>query len=219
MKLLAIGAHLDDFELACGGTMAKAVENGHQVKAVVLSKSGYKNYDGRVMRSDETAEREGREAADILGIKDLTVLDFENKNIQYHYSIIEMLNQIIDEYNPDVVFMHHVFDTHQSHEGAAKSTLSAARRKNDIFMFEPIVPSGRSYMAFRPQLYIGFDEKIMEKKIEAMKAHRTEYNKFGETWIDGVKARAAYRGYEMGAKYAEAFEVIRCTMGGLGWEL
>ena len=92
--------------------------------------------------------------------------------------------------------------------GTSKSTITAARRYNTIYLYEPIAPSGRSYVAFRPQLYIDISS-VIEQKIEALKMHETEYKKFGEEWIDGVKARAAFRGYEMGATYGEAFEVLR----------
>ena len=60
MKILAIGAHLDDIELACGGTLAKAISNKHQVKMLVMSESGYTNYDGKVMRTPRDAVQEGR---------------------------------------------------------------------------------------------------------------------------------------------------------------
>lgn len=212
MRILAIGAHLDDIELACGGTLAKAISHGDIVKMVVMSKSGYTNYDGKLMRTDEEAVEEGKHAAGILGVSDIQILDFENKNVQYHYTVIEELDKIINDFNPDIIFTHHIFDTHQSHEGTAKSTLSAARRRNTIYMYEPIVPSGRSYVAFHPQMYAEISENELGKKIEALRAHQTEYHKFGEFWIDGVRARAVYRGYEMGAKYAEAFEIVRCTL-------
>ena len=55
MKVLAVGAHLDDIELACGGTLAKAIDKGHQVKMIVMSESGYTNYDGRIMRTAHDA--------------------------------------------------------------------------------------------------------------------------------------------------------------------
>lgn len=217
MRILAVGAHLDDIELACGGTIAKALEDGHTVKMVVMSRSGYTNYDGTQLRTDDTAELEGYKAAALLGVEGLEIFNYETKNVAYHYTVIETLDKVISDFNPDVIFTHHVFDTHQSHEGTAKSTISAARRKNTIFMYEPIVPSGRSYVAFHPQLYIGFSSAHLNKKIEALKAHETEYKKFGENWIDGVQARARFRGYEMGTEYAEAFEVIRCTMEGISW--
>lgn len=66
-------------------------------------------------------------------------------------------------------------------------------------------------MAFRPQMYIdigGYEEQ----KLEALRQHETEYKKFGDQWIEGTRARAAYRGYEMGKKYAEAFEIVRCEL-------
>lgn len=208
MKILAVGAHLDDIELACGGTLAKAVANNHDVKMIVMSKSGYTNYDGRVIRSEETAIEEGKNAARVLGVTDIEILDYDTKDIPYHSAVIETLDAKIQEYAPDIIFTHWIFDTHQAHEGVAKSTITAARRHNDIYMYEPIYPAGRSYMSFRPQMYIdigGFEEQ----KLEALKMHKSEYKKFGEQWIEGTRARAAYRGYEMGKKYGEAFEIVR----------
>lgn len=211
MKILAVGAHLDDIELACGGTLAKAVDHNHQVKMIVMSESGYTNYDGRVMRTAQTAVEEGRKAAQILGVNDIEILDFDSKDIPYHYNVIEILDEKIQAYEPDVIFTHWVFDTHQSHEGVAKSTITAARRHNNIYMYEPIYPAGRSYVAFRPQMYIdigGYEEQ----KLEALRMHKTEYKKFGKQWIEGTKARSSYRGYEMGREYAEAFEIVRCEL-------
>lgn len=211
MKILAVGAHLDDIELACGGTLAKAVAKKHDVKMIVMSKSGYTNYDGRVIRSEETAMAEGRNAAQVLGVNDIEILDYNTKDIPYHSAVVETLDAKIQEYAPDIIFTHWIFDTHQAHEGVAKSTITAARRHNNIYMYEPIYPAGRSYMGFRPQMYIdigGFEEQ----KLEALKMHQSEYKKFGEQWIEGTKARAAYRGYEMGKKFAEAFEIVRCEL-------
>jgi len=60
----------------------------------------------------------------------------------------------MDKYNTDIIFTHHPFDTHQAHVGVSNATIAAARRKNTVFFYEPITPSGRSYVAFRPQLYV-----------------------------------------------------------------
>ena len=64
-------------------------------------------------------------------------------------------------------------------------------------------------MAFKPQLYVDISSTI-DKKIASLREHKSEYHKFGgEDWIDGVHARCGFRGYEIGKKYAEAFEVLR----------
>lgn len=212
MKILAVGAHLDDIEIACGGTLAKALEAGHQVKVLIMSRSGYTSKDGKVQRSDEDAVREGTNALHVLGVQDITILDFNTKDIPFESDVVNPIDVCISEYQPDIIFTHHPFDTHQAHEGVAKSTIAAARRKNTVFFYEPISPSGRSYVAFHPQLYIDI-EGTVDKKIAALREHKTEYNKFGgEDWVTGVHARCGFRGYEIGKKYAEAFEILRLEM-------
>ena len=212
MKILVVGAHLDDIELACGGTIAKAVSNGHKVKALIMSKSGYTNKEGKVQRSDEVAVKEGLDALHTLGIKDIEILDFDTKDIPFDSKTVNAIDLVMSKYNPDIIFTHHPFDTHQAHVGVSKATIAAARRKNTVFFFEPIAPSGRSYVAFKPDMYVGIDETF-DLKIKALKKHKSEYNKFGgEHWIDGVKARCGFRGYEIGKKYAEAFETLRVEL-------
>jgi LmbE family N-acetylglucosaminyl deacetylase len=211
MKIIAIGAHLDDIELACGGTLAKAVGGGAAVKMVVLSQSGYTFHDGRVMRLDETALDEGRRAAAVLGVDDLIVLDWPAKDIPYHSEVVEPLDRLITDFEPDLIFGHWPFDTHQAHQATSLSTISAARYFNSILLYEPITPSGRSYVAFRPQVYSDITGFI-DRKIESLKAHRTEYEKYGERWLEAVKARANHRGFEMGVDFAEAFEVMRLEL-------
>lgn len=212
MKILAIGAHLDDIEIACGGTLAKAVEAGHQVKVLIMSKSGYTNKEGKTQRSDDVAVREGLNALHTLGITDIEILEFETKDIPFRSDVVNAIDLCIAAYNPDIIFTHHPFDTHQAHEGVSKASIAAARRKNTVFFYEPITPSGRSYVAFKPTLYVDIESTI-DKKIESLKCHTSEYNKFGaEDWIEGVRCRCGFRGYEIGKKYAEAFEILRLEM-------
>lgn len=213
MKILAIGAHLDDIEIAAGGTLAKAIENGHKVKVLIMSKSGYTNKEGKTQRSDELAVKEGLNALHTLGIEDIQILNFPTKDIPFSSDVVNAIDICMSKYDPDMIFTHHPFDTHQAHEGVAKATIAAARRKNTVFFYEPIQPSGRSYVAFKPILYVDIESTI-EKKIKSLRCHKSEYNKFGaENWVEGVKSRCGFRGYEIGKKYAEAFEVLRLEMG------
>ena len=212
MRILAVGAHLDDIEIACGGTLAKAIEAGHDVKVLIMSKSGYTNKEGNIQRSDEVAVKEGTNALHTLGITDIEILDFETKDIPFRSDVVNVIDLTISRYNPDIIFTHHPFDTHQAHEGVSKASIAAARRKNTVFFYEPITPSGRSYVSFKPTLYVDIS-KTLDKKIASLKCHTSEYNKFGaEDWIEGVRCRCGFRGYEIGKKYAEAFEILRLEM-------
>ncbi len=209
---MAIGAHLDDIEIACGGTLAKAIKAGHEVRVLIMSKSGYTNKDGIVQRSDEQAVEEGVKALHTLGITEIEILDFPTKDIPFRSDVVNAIDVSIAAFNPDIIFTHHPFDTHQAHEGVAKASIAAARRMNTVFFYEPITPSGRSYVPFKPSLYVDIESTLC-MKIASLKCHKSEYNKFGaEDWIEGVRCRCGFRGYEIGKKYAEAFEVLRLEL-------
>ncbi len=211
MKILAIGAHLDDIELACGGVLASAVKKGYEVKMVVMTDSAYTNFDGTVMRTREEALAEGTAAAAKLGVTDLVILNFPIKNIPYNGETVEALDQILSAFKPDYIFTHWVFDTHQDHKNTAQATISAARYMYNIYMYEPIPPSGRSYQPFHAQAYFDITDSI-DEKLESLRAHRSQHAKYGEHWIEAVEGRAKIRGFENGCKYAEAFEAMRLSV-------
>lgn len=210
MRLMAIGAHSDDAELACGGALAKAVENGDQARLVILTDSSYKSLKGKVLRTPSQAMRETMDAARILGIKekDVRVLKFPTRELEYSAKTICGIENEIEEFKPDVILAHWPFDTHQDHRRAALSTISAGRRYNSILMYEPIMPAGRSYVAFRPQIYVDISD-VIKKKLEALRRHKSQYQKYGEEWIEAVESRCRLRGFEISCKYAEAFEAAR----------
>jgi len=214
MKIIAIGAHLDDIELACGGTLAKAVMKGHDVRMVVLSKSDYMHYSGSYGRTADEAIEESQKAADILGVKQLMIYDFPTKDIANDSQVVETLNKEFDEFMPDLILTHWQFDTHKSHVNTALATFAAGRYFNSILTAEPFPPAGRSYYPFRPQLYIDITESI-DKKLKALSMHKSELKKYGPEWIQTIEARANMRGFELISndpnrkKYAEAFEVVR----------
>lgn len=214
MKVMFVGAHLDDLELACGGTIAKCVKRGNTVKMVVLSQSDYRHYSGRYGRSVEEARAEGEKSAAALGVNNLTVYPFPAKDIPNDSSVVEVLNREFDTFRPDLIFTHWQFDTHRSHSNTALATIAAGRYFNSILMFEPFPPGGRSYAPFRPQLYVDITEAI-DTKIAALSLHQSELEKYGPEWIETIVARARLRGFEMisndakSIRYAETFEVVR----------
>jgi len=211
INVLAIGAHADDVEIGCGGTLALHVKKGDDVYVVVMAESSYTNYDGTVLRSSEEAEIEEMDAANIIGFK-LINLGFETKNVPYSSESIESINSIIDQYKIDVIYTHWYHDTHQDHRRTAQSVLSAGRRIKNILMYEPEYPAGRSYIGFRNQFYVDISS-VIDLKMKALEQHKSQIKKFGGDYFMGaVKARAINRGYEIGSKYAECFEIVRLLM-------
>jgi len=208
VRLLVVGAHLDDAEIACGGTMARAVASGHEVRMLTLTHSAFNRYDGTVLRTRDQAREEAKVAAEILGVKDMEVLEYPTLDLPYDSEVIGKVEAHIDAFQPDMILTHWPHDTHQDHRRGALATLSASRWYPSLALYEPMMPAGRSYVGFRPQLYVDVSD-FFERKMAALKAHASQYQKFGEAWIQAVEARSRFRGYEIGVAYAEAFEAVR----------
>ena len=209
MKYLAIGSHGDDIELGCGGTLKKAINAGNEVLMLVMSKGGFKDYKKNQIRTRKANILEAKNAAKSIGAK-IKLLDFSTKDIPYDSKSVEAINKVLDEYKPDYIFTQWTFDTHQDHRNTALATISAARNFENIFMYEPFPPSGRSYVGFKPQVYVDISD-VIDDKITAIECHVGEARRYGPEWTESVRARAKLRGFECNVKYAETFELLRMT--------
>jgi len=207
-NVLAVGAHADDVEIGCGGTVALHTQRGDKVIILIMAESAYTYYDGRVLRTEEEWKTEEARGAEVLGAK-LINLGFKTKEVPYSRESIESINRVIDEYNIDMIYTHWYHDSHQDHRRTTQSVLSAGRYVKNILMYEPEYPAGRSYLGFRNQYYVDITSTF-DIKMEALKQHKSQIRKYGEKmFLEAVEARARHRGYEIGSRYAECFEVVR----------
>jgi LmbE family N-acetylglucosaminyl deacetylase len=207
-NVLAVGAHADDVEIGCGGTVALHAKNGDNVIILIMAESSYTYYDGTVLRTKEEGVLEEESAAKILGAKKLINRGFKTKEVPYSVESIEAINEVIDKYNIDIIYTHWYHDTHQDHRRTTQAVLSAGRYVKNILMYEPEYPAGRSYSGFHNQYYVDITATF-ELKMEALKQHKSQIKKYGDDFLEAVEARARHRGYEIGNKYAECFEVLR----------
>lgn len=213
-KYLAIGAHFDDIEIGAGGFIALERDRGNIAKAVVMADGNYDSLDGQKVRTEQIANSEGVEAIKHLGLNDenLICLRYPETRIPYNKEIICKIESIINDFNPDVILTHWVHDSHQDHINTALSVISAARYRYSLLMWEPVFPSGRfSTIPFVPQLYVDISA-YTNQKIKALESHRSQVEKFSKQnikWIEGIFARAKFRGFECQSDYAETFFVYR----------
>lgn len=213
-RILAIGAHLDDVELGCGGVLALAARRQYPVAVVVVTRSSYVGLS--TVRGREDAVREGRAALQVLGLAEPIELDYPTMDIPDTSDVVMRIERVINEFEPTVIFTHDVFSTHQDHRRTGWSSLSAGRKVPSILAFESMTPSASLPRPFRPQLYVDVSVTI-EQKLEAIRRHDTQVRRYGNEWIRAISARATLRGWEARVDYAEAFEVLRltCSLEGL----
>ena len=75
-------------------------------------------------------------------------------------------------------------------------------------MYEQAIPSGITPFGFKPNMFVDISD-VIDKKIESVLAHQSQVKNFSKEWIDGIKGRAKYWGYQINVQYAETFEVIK----------
>ena len=83
MNILAIGAHFDDIELGCGGSIAKHVAQGDSVYVYVATDSGFINHANQIIRSSEVAKSEAEAAMRVLGVKELICGSFKTLDLEF----------------------------------------------------------------------------------------------------------------------------------------
>lgn len=205
MNILAIGAHFDDIELGCGGTLAKHVALGDRVWGYVATVSGFTSHNKTVIRSNETARREGKAAMEILGVK-LICGDFETLAVEFTEELNIQILKIVEEQKIEKIYTHWVGDIHHDHQAVARASLHACRRVPRMLMYRS--NWYHSNLEFRGNFYVDISE-YLERKMEAIKAHASELERVGWKWISFFRNEAENAGQRIGVKYAEVFEIVK----------
>ena len=135
MNILAVGAHYDDIELGCSGSLINHVKNGDTVWMVVVSDSGYSDPDGRIIRNSETAKKEGEKVAKMIGAR-LIGLSYKTFYIPFDEKLTSDLTRIIETNRIDTIYSHWTKDIHRDHQNTAKSVLMAARHIPRFLMYQ-----------------------------------------------------------------------------------
>ena len=208
MNVLGIGAHFDDLELGCSGTLMKHIKQGDKVFMLVICNSGYKRADGNTVRDNDTAYKEGEEAAKIIGAE-LICLDYDTFFVPFEETFTSEINRYIEELNIDVIYSPWVHDLHRDHYYAAKNALMAGRHVPRFLMYRSNYYD--TEQAFKGNFYSDISD-VIDKKIEVIKAHESELERVRYAWLDFFKNQNANDGQKIGVKYAECFEVVRYLM-------
>ena len=211
MTILFVGAHPDDIGLGCGGAISFFIENKKEVFCFYLTNGVYSDINNNVIRDLEEILETTKKSLGILGVKEknISFTDIPATQLQINKEIISELQRYIIDKNIVTVFTHTDPDTyHQDHRAANNITMASARRYiNNIFFFEIIFNFAAGLMI--PNYYIDISN-YFDKKAEALRLHKTEYNKYGkEDWIESIKGQARYRGRQVGTHYAEAFYLMK----------
>jgi LmbE family N-acetylglucosaminyl deacetylase len=199
MNVLAIGAHPDDIEFGCGGTLLKYSKAGHNVNMLVLTDGDYGGEPG-------TRRGEQEKSASFIGVKGLFWGGFKDTELACSRELILKIDEFIDRSKPDVVFLNFWADVHQDHRAAAQAAISASRYIKEVLFFE--VPSTQH---FEPDIFVDIQD-VLDKKLELLSLHASQVNRTrveNLTILESAKSCAYFRGYQGRVKFAEGFKAVR----------
>jgi LmbE family N-acetylglucosaminyl deacetylase len=202
-RVLVLAPHTDDGEFGCGGTIARLVEAGAQVRYVAFSVATKSLPAGF---PPDTLAREVREATAEIGLppEALTVHDFEVRAFPDHrQEILELLIELWAEWPPDAVLQPSLGDIHQDHQVVAAEGLRAFKRTTVLGYEIPWNTLNFSYQA-----YVALERRHVERKVAALARYESQQHR-NYANPDYVWNLACTRGINVGREYAEAFEVYR----------
>ena len=199
MRILAMGAHPDDIEYGCGGTLLKYSIEKHDIFLLVLTQ-------GEVGGRLNIRKKEQELAAKMLKAKKIFSADFKDTALPSERKIVTYIDEVIKKVNPDEVYVNHSKDTHQDHRMLANCALASTRYIKRVLFYEDYT----SY-DFEPDIFVDIG-KMLSKKVELLNIHKSQVTKVSPTELDmleSVKAMANYRGFQGKVKYAEGFKAFR----------
>jgi LmbE family N-acetylglucosaminyl deacetylase len=200
-RVLVLAPHTDDGEFGCGGTMARLVEEGSEVRYVAFSIATKSLPEGF---APDTLAREVKEATAELEIPHLDVHDFEVRTFPLvRQEILELLIGLWEEWRPDAVFQPSLHDIHQDHQVIAAEGLRAFKRTT-ILGYE--IPWNNFDFAY--QAYIALEKRHLERKTAALAKYASQqHRRYSDPEYIWNVART--HGINVNREYAEVFEVYR----------
>lgn len=222
VDILAFGAHPDDVELSCAGTLASHLAMGHRCAVVDLTQGELGT------RGDaQTRLREAQEAARLLGLSDRENLGLADGFFTDDQTSIHAIVQMVRHFRPELILANAPSDRHPDHGRAAalvkKASFLAGLRRIETTWQGEVQEAHRArqvlhyiqFQSLQPDLIVPFEAEHLEKKLAAVKAYRSQFydpnSQEPETvissqhFLESISYRAQEMGRLIGAEYGEGF--------------
>jgi len=198
LKILCLGAHCDDIEIGCGGTIMRFTEEYEvkQLKWIVFTSSEERAEEAR--RSAESFMKECKE-------KEIVIRKFKDGFLPYEAEKIKNLFEELKSFDPDIIFTHYRNDMHQDHRTICELTWNTFRN-HQIFEYE--IPKYDGDLG-SPNFFVTLKKEVAKRKVDII--IECFQSQAGKQWFDKDTffAMMRIRGIESASptKFAEGFYV------------
>lgn len=213
-KILAIGAHPDDLEISCAGTLAKWSKEGASITMAVVSNGELSSADNALVGKMDTIRiKEFYNSAKIIKAQPLR-LNMEDGLIFDNQESRSVFIKLLEKVKPDIVITHYPGDDHPDHRAVNSLVCSSIVIAQAQFQF-PSWKIKKVYFMdslgginFYPDVYIDVTRAILTKKkmlCEHLSQIKVMKKKYKVDLWDIAEATSRFRGIQSGVRYAEAF--------------
>ncbi len=201
VKMLFIGAHPDDIELACLGTILKSQKVYNSVVSSLVCSTG-------LNRASEDRTMEQERVCSSYGARNLIWGTFEDGNIQANLELVSFIERHVNQIKPNIVFSHTYKDTHQDHIAVSRATIAALRNKDiNLLFYSSSLPSPIDDFHFVPNVYVDIHSEV-EEKLEILSMFTSQKGKIffdKEYLLDRMKMVSV----DSTIKYYEYFNIVK----------
>jgi len=196
--VLAIGAHPDDVEIGVGGILASHRANGDTVTILTLSR-------GAKGGEPTSRQSESLTAAELIGAR-LFLEDLVDTEIANTGPTVAIIERVVNEVQPTIVYTHSVHDRHQDHRAVHEASLVATRGVRTVACYQ----SPSATVDYRPTRFVSIDG-FTDTKLQLIDCFRSQADIRGYLDPEFILATARYWGRYGGGTSVEPLEVVRET--------
>lgn len=221
MNVLILAAHADDEVLGCGGTIARLVNEGHRVNAVIFCENASARFvSGYSSSMPEKLEQMCNACAKVLKMQQPVFLRFADQKLDTYpaLEIVQTVEKVLREHKPDMVLVHHGGDINEDHRVLFEATMVATRplpngHIKSILTYETISATewgiSNHHSSFQPNVFYDISTTL-ELKLQAFSQYTSEMREFPHPRsLEAIEIRAKDWGARVGLPAVEAFQLIR----------
>ncbi len=199
-RVLAVGAHPDDIEIGCGGTLISHVEAGDDVTMLVMTGGELGTRPSGMEHADRRSE--AMAAAAIMGAR-IVFAPFRDGNVPMTAAAVDFIEATIREHGIDTLYCHSVEDSHQDHVLVGRASVAAGRRLGRVLHYQ-----GPTTGRFNPTIFVDITKQF-DGKVSMLSQHSSQLAAATTLDLDVVASTARYWGSRSRLGLAEPFEVSR----------
>lgn len=194
--VLAIGAHPDDVEIGCAGTLAKHREEGDRIHILTMSSGAVGGHPSRRIKEAKIAAKMQGATLYLGRLPDTKILNT--------IDTIRVIENIIHTIHPTHIYTHTINDNHQDHRNIHQASIIACRQIANVYSYH--APS--STVDFRPNFFVNIDD-YLEEKIRVLQVFESQTAIRPYLEPEMIRATAKYWGRFYNYHYVEPMEVLK----------